>query len=77
MKKEYQMTEVQYQKIMDACRPVPYMVIGGMEPRSPQENANDAWMALATELGFIWDTVRPIPGKSSYFFSAEPMEIAK
>jgi hypothetical protein len=52
MRKEFEMTAEQEAKLLEACKPVPYMVIGGMEPRSPQENANDAWCALGREMGF-------------------------
>ncbi len=38
----YEMTPDDLTKIMDACKPMPYMVIGGVEPSSPQENANRA-----------------------------------
>jgi hypothetical protein len=70
MRTEYQMTEQQFARLMDACKPVPAMWIGG-PPSSVQENANRAWQALADELGFVWDTVSPIPGKGQLWFSAE------
>ena len=72
--KEFEMTKEQRARILNASRPVPYMVFGGIEPRSPQENANDAWRELGRELGFDYLTVRPVPGKSDRFFRAEPME---
>ncbi len=70
MRKEYEMTQAQLDAILDACKPVPYMVFGGMEPRSPQENANDAWKALGDELGFDHMTVQP-NGKGDRFFTAD------
>jgi hypothetical protein len=70
MRKEYEMTQAQLDAILNACKPVPYMVFGGHEPRSPQENANDAWAALGKELGFDHMTVRP-NGKGDRFFSAD------
>ena len=76
MKREFELTEEQHSRLLDACRPVPYMVIGGVVPRSPQRNANDAWRALGQELGFDWLTVDPVPGKSSQFFMAEPLPSA-
>ena len=51
MRKEYEMTAEQEANLLEACRPVPYMVIGGVVPRSPQKNANDAWCALGREIG--------------------------
>lgn len=71
MRKEFQLTADELNGLLDACRPVPYMVFGGMPPRSPQENANDAWKRLAAQHGFVWDTVRPIAGKGQEWFTAE------
>jgi len=70
MRKEYEMTQAQLDQILDACRPVPYMVFGGVEPRSPQQNANDAWKALGDEMGFDHMSVRP-NGKGECFFTAD------
>ena len=75
MRQTYRMTEEQQAAILEACKAVPYMIIGGVEPRSPQENANAAWRALGTELGFQWDTVQP-SGSDSRDFSAEPTKAA-
>ena len=61
MRQRYKMTTEQLNKILDACKPVPYMVIGGVAQRSPQENANDAWRALGDEMGFDWQSVEPDP----------------
>jgi len=71
VRKEFQLTADELKRLLDACRPVPYMVFGGMVPRSPQENANDAWKRLAAQKGFVWDTVRPIAGKWPECFTAE------
>lgn len=64
------MTDKQLEALLDACKPVPYMVIGGIAPRSPQENANDAWEKLGLEMGFDSTTVEPGPNKKTFF--AEP-----
>lgn len=72
MKREFEMSEADLKRLLDACRPVPYMVVGGWEPRSPQENANAAWADLGRKMGFVSETVEPIPGKGSRFFRAEP-----
>lgn len=69
-RKHFEMTQAQLATILDACKPVPYLVIGGHEPRSPQENANDAWQALGEELGFDYLTVEPT-GAGARFFTAE------
>ena len=51
MRKTYTMTQEQYDTLLAAMQPVPYMIIGGVAPRSQQENANDAWKRLGDELG--------------------------
>ena len=71
MRKEYEMNEEQLKRLLEACVPVQYMVVGGRSPRSPQENANSAWKLLGEELGFDYTTAQPVPGKSNKFFTAE------
>lgn len=58
-RKRYEMTQDDLGKILEACKPVPYLVIGGIEPRSPQENANAAWAELGSRMGFDHMTVEP------------------
>ena len=76
MKKEYEMTEAQLARLLDACTPVPYLIVGGHPPASPQDRANHAWaelgQELGQELGFDPWSVTPIPGKGQQFFMAEP-----
>ena len=76
-RKEYEMTDAQMAKLMEASKPVPYMVIGGHLPTSPQENANRAWQYLGDELGFDVMTVKPVHGKANTFFTAEEKESEK
>lgn len=71
MRREYEMTEQQLIALLDACKPVPYMVIGGYAPSSQQERANASWEILGRQLGFDHMTVKPVPGKSQRFFTAE------
>lgn len=71
---EYEMTEADKENLLSAMKPVPYMVIGGVAPRSVQENANDAWARLGAKMGFDPMTVRPVNGKGDRFFSAVPSE---
>jgi hypothetical protein len=71
MRKEFEMTDAELKEIIDASKPVPYIVIGNILPSSPQENANRAWQRLGYKLGFDYLTVRPVPGKSVKFFTAE------
>jgi len=72
--KEYEITQEQLDGILDACKSVPYMIIGGVEPLSPQENANRAWEKLGKEMGFDYMTIEPNRPKGNRFFSAQPLE---
>lgn len=72
MRKKYEMTDVDLKTLLEACRPVPYMVVGGMAPRSPQENANAAWCALGKRMGFDGMSVEPA-GNGDRFFTAEAL----
>lgn len=69
-RKLYAMTPEQLARILDACKPVPYIVVGGLEPRSAQDNANFAWEELGAIYGFDYKTVKPT-GTGDQFFSAE------
>ena len=73
MRKTYEMTKAQLDKLMDACKSTPVMMIGGSCGRSPQENANNAWEALGKELNFEPRTVKPIEGKQMWWFTAEEL----
>jgi len=72
MRKEYEMTQAQLDKIMKACEPVPYLVANGTEPLSIQDSVNQAWEALGNEMGFDYMTVRP-NGKGQRFFTADSL----
>jgi hypothetical protein len=74
MRQKYWMTQKQYDKLITACRFVPYLIIGSIKPRSPQENANAAWASLGTELGFDYMSVKP-SGSDNKCFTAEELTI--
>lgn len=69
-RKEFELTTEQYDKLIDACRSVPLIMLQCGMPRSAQQNANDAWCALGKELGFDGMTVQP-SDKGKRFFTAE------
>lgn len=73
MKREYQMTEADLEKLLEASRPVPLIGLQCGMPSSPQENANAAWKELGSRMGFDAMTVEPIPGKGNRFFLATPV----
>ncbi|MFH2034277.1 MAG: hypothetical protein ABIJ26_06200 [Candidatus Margulisiibacteriota bacterium] len=70
----YEMTEEDLGELLDACKPVPLIMLQCGTPSSQQENANRAWKELGKKMGFESDTVLPISGKGTRFFSAVPSE---
>ena len=74
MRREYKLTDEQLETLLNASKPVIAMMVGGVAPRGPQENANSAWENLGNELGFDYMTVRPVSGKSNHFFTAVSTE---
>lgn len=69
-RREFEMTEADYEKLIKACEPVPLIMLQCGAPSSPQENANRAWCSLGERLGFDGMTVLPSPSKGRLFFTA-------
>lgn len=72
---EYELTQDELTELLDACRPVPVMLIGGIAPRSAQQNVDEAWRRLGDVRGFEWETVAP-SRKGERFFFAVPKDPA-
>mgnify|MGYP001564769470 FL=1 len=75
MKKEYQLTEDEFNEILAISQDrTPVMKFGnywtGMDT---QDRANAFWKLLGTKYGFVWDSGETIPGKPSTFFKATPI----
>lgn len=69
----YEMTQADLDEILEACKPVPMIMLQGGVPRSPQENANRAWEKLGVKMGFDHMTVQPTD-RGDRFFTAVPSE---
>ena len=70
----YEMTDGQLDALMQACKPVACIALGGVAPSSPQENANNAWASLGLEMGFDSSTVQPRQEFDTKHFTAIPSE---
>ena len=68
---EYEMTEEDLDKILNACKPLLLIATHCGTPRSPIENANAAWRELGQRMGFDYTTAQP-SGGGDRFFSAVP-----
>ena len=69
----YEMTPADLEKILDACEPVPMIMLQCGGTRSRQERANDAWAELGSRMGFDHMTVQPTEN-GDRFFTAVPSE---
>lgn len=56
---EYEINQADWDALLEACKPVPYLVVGGIAPMSAQERANIAWEALGRKMGFRAMSVQP------------------
>ena len=75
MKKLFEMTQADYDKIIEASKPIPLLYIsGGVPGPSPQDSANAAWEALGFKMGLKPYTVEP-SRQGKFHFLAEPVEI--
>ena len=68
------MTQADLDKIKEACKPVPLIMLQCGMPASPQENANNAWKELGERMGFDGMTVQP-SSKGQLFFMAEETKV--
>lgn len=78
-RKEFVLTDEQYDALMEASKPTPVMYGSGGAPlfESQQARANRAWMKLGLDMGFDAATVQPVSGKSNRYFTAEVFEEPK
>lgn len=75
MRKDFEMTKDQFDKIVAASQPTRVMKIGNSYPSTPQENANRAWMSLGKEMGFDGMSVKPKGSSNPRQFTAEAVDV--
>ena len=71
--KTYRLTDEEFNKLMDASKPVPYMVFDGIEPRSPHDNAMDVWRTVAARVGCDVDSIGSAGTGDNHDFNARPL----
>lgn len=72
--RQYRLTDEELESILNASKPVPYMIIGGHAPASSQENSNRAWQAVAAAHGFEWDSACDAGTGDNHDVLAEPLK---
>lgn len=70
-RREFQMTQADMGVLLDAMQPLPLIAVHCGPMRTCQQRANEAWTALGNKMGFDGMTVKPVPGKTGLFFTAE------
>lgn len=70
MRQRYEMSEDDLNKLLDAMKPSPAIMLQCVIPSSQQELANAAWCELGKRMGFDGMTVQPT-GEGDRFFTAE------
>lgn len=70
----YQLTDDEYNELLEASKPTPYIVIGGREPEGPYEKVMRIWKRISVRVGCDWQTVGPGPTEKE--FCAQPLEPA-
>lgn len=64
-KVKFTLTEDQHDRLLSAGKPVPYIIIGNMEPESPYEKSMRIWREIAKEHNVLVKSIRP-EGSSEY-----------
>ena len=73
--KEFELSKEDLDKLLEACKPVPYMTDGNgnLLFGDQQTNANNEWKRLGEKYGFVWDSAEPVDGKPMNFLLANPV----
>lgn len=68
----YQLTDDEYNELLEASKPVPYMVFNGTVPEGPVEKSERIWRRIAERVGCDWRTIGAGPTEKQ--FCAEPTQ---
>lgn len=72
-KKEYQMTDDEFNRLREIAQTPVMLLSGGAPMFDHQEQANQVWKEMGDKYGFVWDTGESILGKPITFFKATPI----
>lgn len=68
----YRLTDEELNELLEASKPAPYMVFGGVEPRSPRQKAMDVWRKVATRVGCDVGSIESAGTGDDHDFKAQP-----
>lgn len=58
-KKRFRLTQDEWDEIMEAGRPIAFLIAGGTEPASPQERMRPIWQRIADREGVVMQSIAP------------------
>lgn len=73
--KNYRLTHEELAEIIEASKPVPYMVIGGVEPQSPRDKVMAIWRRVAERVGCDVDSIDKGTTGDLHDFIARPIAV--
>ena len=68
----YRMTDEELGRLKEACKPVTYIVVGGVPPVSPRTKAMRVWADVARRVGCIRSTINLASTGDEHDFDATP-----
>ncbi len=66
------MTEEEYDELVAASKPVPYMIFGSTGPESPHDKAMEVWRKVATRVCCDLNSIQRTDAGDDHDFMAEP-----
>ena len=72
---DYRLTDEDFNRLLKASQPVPYLIANGTEPMSPHEAAMRIWRDIADREGVDVDSIRQGSDGNGHY-TAIPKEIA-
>ena len=72
--KVYELTEEEFKELMNAAKPVPYMIVGGRAPSSPYEMSKAIWYRVAQRVNCDVETIEGVDRNKPLIFRAEPLD---
>lgn len=71
MRKNFELTHTQFNRLMNAGRPMPNISVAGLAPGTQKERSDAAWSQLGREMGFAPGSVSLSPKGDRYFTAME------
>lgn len=71
--KTFTMSQEDYDALLKASQPTPYLIVGGVLPTDPRQHIISLWKDMGERMGFVWETAEPVNLEFPLVFKAEPL----